>query len=52
MRDLKLLNTVQYTGENIEILKINGPLPPFDIQDYDLFDEKDFKRYIDSIESI
>lgn len=52
MRDLKLLNTVKYTGENVEIIKINGPLPPFDIQDYDLFDDKDFKRYIDSIEKI
>lgn len=52
MRDVRLLNKIEYSRENIEILKIEGELPIFDMQDYDLFDDKDFKHYINDIERI
>lgn len=51
MRDISALNTIDYNGENIDIISIDK-LPKFDIEDYDLFDEKDFKKYIFSIEKI
>lgn len=36
---------------NSNILIIDE-IPPYDIKDYDLFDEKDFKKYLDDIERI
>lgn len=47
MRDPLNLNTVEY--ENIDIIKIDT-IPEFDIPDWDLFDDKQFRKYIDSIE--
>jgi len=37
--------------QNAEVIIIDD-IPPYDFKDYDIFDEKDFKKYIDDIEKI
>lgn len=50
MRDPNLLNTIN-ASETPGIIKLDN-IPEYDIQDYDLMDEKDFKKYIFDIERI
>lgn len=45
MRDPNMLNSVPVDGEEVEVLVIAN-LPEYDIDDYDIFNEKDFKQYI------
>ena len=35
--------------QKAEVIVIDD-IPPYDIRDYDIFDDKDFKKYIDDIE--
>lgn len=51
MRDPSSIIQVPYNGDEYTVLPINE-VPEFDLQDYDLQDEKDFKNYIKSIERI
>lgn len=37
--------------QNAEVIIIDD-IPPYDFKDYDIFDEKDFKKYVDDIEKI
>lgn len=37
--------------QNAKVIVIDD-IPPYDYKDYDIFDEKDFKKYIDDIEKI
>lgn len=49
MRDPNLLKSVEINNNDVDILVI-AHLPEYDIEDYDLFNEKDFKKYIIDIE--
>lgn len=51
MRDPSLINKVEYNGESVTIITINPDIK-YDIEDYDLFDPKEFGKYINSIERI
>ena len=51
MRDPNNINVVADTGEDITIVEIHN-VPEFDIQDYDLLDDKDFKKYMKKVELI
>lgn len=43
--------SIEYDTTPKEIIKINkGDLPPYDKEDYDLLDPKDFKKYLKDIE--
>lgn len=50
MRDPNAFNHVD-NSETPDIIKLDN-IPEYDIQDYDLMDEKDFKKYIFDIERI
>ena len=41
----------QYGFENAQVMVMDD-IPPYDTQDYDLFNEKDFKKYIEDIERL
>lgn len=41
----------QYGFENAQVMVMDD-IPPYSTEDYDLFNEKDFKKYIDDIERI
>lgn len=49
MRDPINLKRVQIDNVELEILVIPN-LPEYDIQDYDVFNEKDFKKYLQDVE--
>lgn len=49
MRDPDKINKVEYNGDSLSIITI-GEIPEFDIEDYDLFDQKEFNKYINDIE--
>jgi len=51
MRNPNLMNEVEYNNDDIQIITMDN-IPEYDIQDYDLFDDKDFKKYINDIEKI
>jgi len=51
MRDPELIKKVETNGIKEEVLEINS-IPKFDTEDYDLFDKKDFNKYMTSIEKI
>lgn len=41
----------QYGFQNVQVMVMDD-IPDYDIQDYDLFNEKDFKKYIEDIERL
>ena len=45
MDELSIYQPNEVARSNIDVIKIEE-LPPYEIQDYDVFDEKDFKKYI------
>ena len=49
MRDPKNLQQVDYSGED-SITIVMDEIPEYNLIDFDLQDEKQFKKYIDSIE--
>jgi len=52
MRDPNCLHDFyEYSAEAPDIIKI-GELPPFDIKDFDLNDEKEFSKYLFTIEKL
>lgn len=51
MRNPELLNSIEYNGDKLEVLSLKN-IPVFDIEDYNLLDEKEFNKYILSIKSI
>ena len=52
MRNPNNLNCIDYNNDDkVEILKIEH-LPEYDIEDYDLFDQKDFSKYIKKIKDL
>lgn len=51
MRDVDLIKKVESDGLPESIFKVNY-LPEYTYEDYDLFNEKDFKQYISTIEKI
>lgn len=48
MRDPDLLNKPTITPDKTDVIVINN-LPEYDIEDYDLMDEKDFNKFIQDI---
>lgn len=51
MRDPMNMNTIDYTGNPHTVIRIPN-LPEYDKDDYDLFDSKDFNKYISDIENM
>ena len=51
MRNPYNLNYVECDNQTIEYIKIDKP-PVYDIEDYDLFDDKDFAKYIKRIKDL
>ena len=51
MRDANLIPEVQIEYAQFEILKLDN-LPPFDIPDYDLADDKERNKFLDSVKRI
>lgn len=52
MRDPLNITHIEYTSDNgFEIVDMND-IPEFGIEDYDLFDDKDMKKYFESIENL
>ena len=51
MDELSIYKPNEIAKSNIEILQIED-LPPYEIQDYDVFDEKDFKLTDDEFELV
>lgn len=51
MRDANEMPTVEYDGEKYKIINL-GALPSFDLPDYDLTDDKQLNKYMDSIKKI
>lgn len=51
MRDPRNLNHIDYNDQAIEVLKFDQ-IPEYDLQDYDLNDEREFKKYTKRIEQI
>lgn len=51
MRDPGNLNHIIYNNQPLEIMKFDE-VPEYDLRDYDLNDEKEFKKYIQKIERI
>lgn len=51
MRDPNNINTVLDTGEEVTILKIHN-VQEYNLRDYDLLDQKDFKKYMTRLENI
>ena len=48
MDELSIYKPNELAMSNVEILQIED-LPPYEIQDYDVYDEKDFKKYINDV---
>lgn len=49
MRDPMNITHIEYKDNGFEILKMDD-IPEFDIEDYDLFDDKDRQKYFENIE--
>ena len=48
MDELSIYQPNEVIRSNVDVIQIED-LPPYEIQDYDVFDEKDFKKYINDV---
>lgn len=48
MDELSLYNPNEIYTNSLDVIKIDD-LPPYEIQDYDVFNEKDFKKYVNDV---
>jgi hypothetical protein len=48
MDELSIYQPNEIIRSNVDVIQIED-LPPYEIQDYDVFDEKDFKKYINDV---
>ena len=51
MDELSLYQQNELSTNDLNVIKIED-LPPYEIQDYDVFDEKDFKKYINDVKKV
>lgn len=49
MRDPLNLNPIEYNNEEYIVISLDQ-IPEYDIEDYDLMDDKDFKKYMSDVE--
>ena len=48
MDEISLYNPNEIYTNSLDVIKIDD-LPPYEIQDYDVFNEKDFKKYVNDV---
>lgn len=48
MDELSVYQPNEVSTNNLNVIKIED-IPPYEIQDYDVFDEKDFKKYVNDV---
>lgn len=51
MRDPINVKEIEYNGDSVKVIQFDQ-IPKFDVEDWDLMDDKDFKKYIDNLEKI
>lgn len=48
MDEISLYNPNEIYANSLDVIKIDD-IPPYEIQDYDVFNEKDFKKYVNDV---